>query len=81
MSIEEANPAIEEAQAEIDKLWDAADTALNDALQASYNLYVEQETDNNYLPDWLVNISALIVDAYRSGKLVKVEGEDDEEED
>ena len=65
---------------ELDKLWDAAETALADALQASYNLCAEQQTDNVYIPDWLVDISALLVDAFSSGKLVKVEGEDDEQE-
>ena len=65
---------------ELDKLWAAAETALADALQASYNLCAEQQTDNVYIPDWLVDISALLVDAFSSGKLVKVEGEDDEQE-
>ena len=65
---------------ELDKLWGTAETALADALHASYNLSAEQETDNVYIPDWLVNMSALIVDALSSGKMVKVEGEDDEQE-
>ena len=73
----DAYDAARYAEAKINQLWDAAETALNDALQAS----AEQETDNGYIPGWLVDISALIVDAYRSGKIVKVEGENDEEED
>ena len=62
---------VDDTEAEMDKLWDAAETALTDALKANYNLCAEQETDNVYIPGWLVDISALLVDGYRSGKLVK----------
>lgn len=65
---------------ELDKLWDAAKNAWVAALQASYNLCAEQQADNVYIPDWFVDISVVLVDAYKSGKLVKVEGEDDEQE-